>query len=85
MSSENLRDVMRNQYAHRQAWRKVAEERIDTLATVSCKNYFLAFRGRNHRVCLMEDSHIVASGITQINVILALLERRYNITWPNVK
>ena len=80
MSSESLRDIMRNQYQQRVAWRKITEKRVDELCMLSAKNYFLAFRGRNHRVCLMEDSHIVASGIVQINEALTLLEKRYEKT-----
>ena len=61
-----------------QAWRVMTNNRIDRLNTVSGECYCLAYRGRNHRIVLLDSSlSTLASGMININQVLTLLEQRY--------
>ena len=71
------RTIDKNRLEQRRAWRIITCQRIERLNTLTDNGYVLAFRGRNHRVVLMELSHTIAVGMYQINAVLELLERRY--------
>ena len=62
-----------------QSWRVITERRINDLNTLTGEKhaYALAYRGRNHRLVLIDCSKTLASGMVNINQVLDLLEARY--------
>ena len=61
------------------AWLQMTNRRINNLNTLTGEKlcFCLGYRGRNHRIVLLQCSKTIACGIININSALDLLEERY--------